>query len=988
MRRMLLGLLATLMFPLTSIQAAPNPLITAYENGVDDGEAAIDPKTIIITDLKADIRVHGRMAEVTLEARLTNTTDDTMEARFALALPEDAIVTGYGLDIKGKLIDGTLIDQPKARAVYEDEVRKGIDPGLAEVTSGNMFQTRVYPIEQEGSRTIRVRFVAPVDAVKGFVLPLETAAPVAKFAINFEVTGFIKAPAIDLPNGSKLTWARKGSSWYAQHQDAKGRKLDGAIRITGEAASAPMLVSHHANGRDYFQIADFAKKRKDAATGVERVRVYWDRSLSRRDDLLTPEIALLRAYIDAAKPGAIDIISFGSGVPSLKRVTDGAAATAHLSQITYRGGTSFRGLDDMKLDAADQCLLFSDGAATLDTDAEFKPDCRLSVIASVREANGVKLGRIARATRGQFLRLSKDNQADALQRLMRPAIAVIDARDDGGRRLPFRAMPAPDGGWLVVGRMPDFGQVHLLLTGIGKGVSERIYENNPRGFAKSNAAGAIWAAERVEQLADNPLKREEMRSLAVAHQVASPTMAFLVLESPSQYLTADIKPPPGFSEEWMEDYREVKRERDARKKEARAERLNFVLEQWAARKKWWNTKFVAPARPRKQRAADAAFGAAPPPPAIPRPSAPIVNGGGGEDEEGYGEIVVTSSRRESHVQEVPVAVTAVSTTDALGKTIEVKIADVLSDQPYLKALDAAKPGDRLRVLAEQEKTYGTIPAFYLETAEWFWLKGDTALSEALLLSALELPIADDETRQIVAFRLQRAGALDPAIRMLELMAISTDFRPQPKRMLALALAERGRSKGLAGRADLERAFKLLTDVALDPATRDFDGIETISLMEANALIPVIDKAGGSWTLDPRLVALLDTDVRIVIEWTNDDADIDLWVIEPSGEKVFYSNKLSTSGGQISNDMTDGYGPEEYLLRRAISGTYQVKIDGYDGDRLNPNGKGRVMVRLIRDFARPAARETLVDAEIGFEEGGDQDKDKGRLIATMQVNRPR
>jgi Vault protein inter-alpha-trypsin domain len=994
--------LIALFVPLSSLQAASNPVIKALEDGVDDGETPVESKAIVISDLKTDLRVHGRFVEVTLEAVLTNTTDDTMEAHFELALPDDAVITGYALDVEGTLIDGTLIDQPKARAVYEDEVRKGIDPGLAEVTSGNLFRTRVYPVPEEGSRTIRIRFVAPVDAAKGFTLPIATLNPVGKFVINVEVDGYKSPPVIELPTGTKLALTKQGGNWRGTVQDMKGRKLNGAIRITAASTATPMLISRHANGRDYFQIGDIAKKRKDATSGVGRVRIYWDSSLSRRDDLLAEEMALLRAYLEAAKPGAIDIVSYSTGAPAVARFSDGVQAAQHLGQISYRGGTSFRGLDDLKLDAADQCLLFSDGAATLDTDAEFRPDCRLSVITSVREANGVKLGRIARATRGQFLRLTKDNGAGLLARLMKPAITVVDARDDGGRRLPFRALEAPDGGWLVVGRMPDYGQVHLLITGLSKGVSERIYEGDRQSFAKSNAAGAIWAAERVEQLADNPLKREEMRAIALSHQVASPTMAFLVLESVSQYLSADIKPPVGFSKEWMEEYREAQRDQAARKKEARAERLSFVVERWAERKEWWNTKFVVPARARKPQvqneaaadavgaAADAAApaAAAPPAPRAPRTSSAVWTGGGGGggDEEGYGEIVVTASRRDNMMQEVPVAVTAMSSLDASGKVVEVKIADVLSDQPYLKALNAAASKDRLRTLADQEKIYGSLPAFYLETSEWFRLKGDGALAEALLLSALELPIADDETRQIVAFRLQRAGALDQAIRMLELIAISTDFRPQPKRALALALAERGRSKGSAGRADLERAFKLLTDVVLDPAITDFDGIESIALMEANALIPAIEAAGGTWALDGRLVALLDTDVRIVIEWTNDDADIDLWVIEPTGEQVYYSNQLSEAGGQISNDMTDGYGPEEYLLRRAIAGEYRVKINGYSGDRLNPNGSGRVMVRMIQDFARPAARETLVDADISFERDSNQEDEGGHLIATMKVDK--
>lgn len=279
-----------------------------------------------------------------------------------------------------------------------------------------------------------------------------------------------------------------------------------------------------------------------------------------------------------------------------------------------------------------------------------------------------------------------------------------------------------------------------------------------------------------------------------------------------------------------------------------------------------------------------------------------------------------------------------------------------------------------------------MPAFYLDVAEWFRLKGLTSVADDLLLSALELPTSDDETRQIVAFRLERDRHFDRAVELAEaLAAANAQFRPQPGRDLALTLAARGAAKGKAGRADLDRAFALLVETALNPAARDFDGIEVIALMEANALIPLIQTAGGQVTLDPRLRGRLDTDVRVVIAWTADDADIDLWVDEPGGERVMYSNKLSAAGGQISNDMTDGYGPEEYAIRRAPAGPYRVRINGYDADRINPNGPGHVLIRLQRDFARPGGTQTMVDADLSFQAGGNRDREeRARPVATLTV----
>ena len=179
----------------------------------------------------------------------------------------------------------------------------------------------------------------------------------------------------------------------------------------------------------------------------------------------------------------------------------------------------------------------------------------------------------------------------------------------------------------------------------------------------------------------------------------------------------------------------------------------------------------------------------------------------------------------------------------------------------------------------------------------------------------------------------------------------------------------------------------MVDTALNPASGDFDGIEVIALMEANALVAPINAAGGRWTLDKRLVGLTDTDARIVIEWTADDADIDLWIDEPNGERVMYSNKRSSAGGQISNDMTDGYGPEEYAIRRAPAGPYRVRINGYDADRINPNGPGHVLIRLQRNFARTSEAQELVDLDLSFQNGRDRNnEDDTKPVATLRVGR--
>jgi uncharacterized protein YfaP (DUF2135 family) len=45
--------------------------------------------------------------------------------------------------------------------------------------------------------------------------------------------------------------------------------------------------------------------------------------------------------------------------------------------------------------------------------------------------------------------------------------------------------------------------------------------------------------------------------------------------------------------------------------------------------------------------------------------------------------------------------------------------------------------------------------------------------------------------------------------------------------------------------------------------------------------------------------------------------MDLWVIEPTGEKCYYSHPSTKIGGRLSKDLTGGYGPEEYMVKNAL-----------------------------------------------------------------------
>jgi hypothetical protein len=73
------------------------------------------------------------------------------------------------------------------------------------------------------------------------------------------------------------------------------------------------------------------------------------------------------------------------------------------------------------------------------------------------------------------------------------------------------------------------------------------------------------------------------------------------------------------------------------------------------------------------------------------------------------------------------------------------------------------------------------------------------------------------------------------------------------------------------------------------------------------------------------------DVQVTLTWNN-TSDLDLWVTDPYGEKIYYLNSTSASGGQLDVDDINGYGPENIFWPTggAPEGRYTVQVDYYSG----------------------------------------------------------
>ncbi|HYV35569.1 MAG TPA: VIT domain-containing protein, partial [Gemmataceae bacterium] len=182
MRRIILGLAAVL------ICHSP-----AYSQGLlVPKETNLPPLQMLGHNVK--VVLEDQVAVTTVEQTFHNHTDRELEATYVFPVPKGASVRKFSMWINGKEEKGELVEAEKARQIYNDIVRRTLDPGLLEYIGNNLLRVKVFPVPPRGDQKISIRFtsVAPMEGgIVGYTYPLKiesnSAKAIAKFSLEVKL---------------------------------------------------------------------------------------------------------------------------------------------------------------------------------------------------------------------------------------------------------------------------------------------------------------------------------------------------------------------------------------------------------------------------------------------------------------------------------------------------------------------------------------------------------------------------------------------------------------------------------------------------------------------------------------------------------------------------------------------------------------------------------------------------------------------------------
>src|SRR5208337_2655380 len=223
----------------------------------------------------------------------------------------------------------------------------------------------------------------------------------------------------------------------------------------------------------------------------------------------------------------------------------------------------------------------------------------------------------------------------------------------------------------------------------------------------------------------------------------------------------------------------------------------------------------------------------------------------------------------------------------------------------------------------------------------------------VLSSIIEEHPARGDALRLVGYRLLDLKQPAQAIRLFDRVQRSRPFEPHSYLDLARSLEESGKYGLAAVQYEIvlagtwhARFHQSLKTVAQEDYARMMRQAIQVKGVKAD----LADHFGSRLEkMDPKQ---FQADLRVSMSWNTDATDVDLWVIEPDGTKCFYQHRQTKNGGELTEDVTQGFGPERFQAKKAMKGEYTVIVHYFAA---NPNllgGETHVNVTVTRNSGTP------------------------------------
>ncbi|RPH75921.1 trypsin [bacterium] len=790
--------------------------------------------------LSIDIHVTGSIAVTTLDFTYFNPNNRILEGEFSFPLANGISVSRFALDIGGKLREGVVVEKEKGRTTYEAIARKRIDPGLLEMTEGNNFRARIFPLPAKNYRRIVIAFEQELSDQGNFDiyrLPLMIHEPVGKISIHAEV---IKDKAdIASDNQVKDLNFKQFNNAYVADFDANNYIPDKQIVFTFPRSDKQpeVFTAERDENTSWFYInikPELIQKDKKLP---ETITLLWDNSRSAMNRDIVKELALLDRYFNSIGNLTVNLIPFniktGNARSFMINSGNWDSLRTELENMIYDGGTTI-GVFDFRKFTTDEILLFTDGLSTYGNNEPGAGKIPVYTVNSCLVANHSFLEGLAQKSGGAYIDLTGSDISEALDNMQHLRNRFISYETENGLVGDiYPSKPCLVGKtFSMAGIMASNNAILKINFGFGTTITSSLKVILTSDHAADpKLLSRIWAQKVITGLSMDEKKNEkQITAIGKEFGIVTQNTSLIVLETIEDYLQYEIVPPSEMQQEYYQRIN-LKSKND---KDSFEKYFEQILEYSKIQTDWWNTDFPIKSESLRGIRPDSRVDGdtiviveeqvnamilpmvveedvmIPPPPPPPASS-------------------LDADEREVtlEMREVELNAPLVLHKDEKRAENSIKINAWDPETPYLKVLEYSKEGEEYAAYIRLKKEYGTTPSFYLDIADYFFSKGKTDTAVRILSNIADLSIETPQLLRVMGKKLMVMKQYEDAVSVFRKVLDMKGEEPQSYRDLGLALEAAGK---------LNEAVETMYEVVKKEWDIRFSDIEIIVLNEINNIL--------------------------------------------------------------------------------------------------------------------------------------------------------
>ncbi len=533
---------------LSNMNHSPIPFISVKS------ESEEEKRSVRMTELIVTAEVNGRIATTTYDMIFESSSIRSLEGELEFPLGDGQTVSGYALDVDGKMREGVVVDKAKARKTFESIVRRGIDPGLVEKTKGNNFKTRVYPLTKGHPRHVRVTYNQEIRVSGGkqiYSLPFYSDELLDKFSLNVKLLKQNVQPVVKSSFHNIKTNGAKEYELISLEENKVALKDFLTIEVPVQEDKS--LLTNNDKEYLYFYLMPNLSFEKVSKEKPKSIAVVFDASGSAENRNIERELSLLQNYMKMADGADIRLVIFNNKIVLDKNLPHAKYAEVEklIKKYPLDGGTQM-GLLDFASFKEDEILLFSDGLSNFGAKEASVPTIPLYAINSSVVADYANLRRLTGA-QGDYLNLNEMTDMEVLEHLSSryPRLLSVECKGADTNDIFPQGEAIVDDNFALCGKMAA-GKSNITLNVLKPNGEKEVYTYEVKSDGTNTPElDKIWAQKKLASLELNTkVNQEEIKKLALKYGLVSDYTSLIVLENVQDYITYEIEPPAELREEY------------------------------------------------------------------------------------------------------------------------------------------------------------------------------------------------------------------------------------------------------------------------------------------------------------------------------------------------------------------------------------------------------------------------------------------------------